>query len=58
MNTILERLHKNSKSFGLKISISKTKVMLVGDHPENAICNIGSVQLENDIFPICMLAEL
>ena len=48
MNTILERLHKNSKSFGLKISIPKTKDMLVPlHHPDNAICNIGSEQLEN-----------
>ena len=38
---------KEKKSFGLKISLPKTKVVLVVEHPHNAICNIGSVQLEN-----------
>ena len=46
MNTILDQLHINSRSFCLKINILKTKVMFIGNHPDNAVCNIDGQKLE------------
>ena len=43
INILLERL----QHFGLSINISKTKVMFIGNHAEEASCNINGVVLEN-----------
>ena len=47
MNILLERLRTQSEHFGLSINISKTKVMFIGNHAEEASCNINNVVLEN-----------
>ena len=47
MNILLERLRTQSEHFGLSINISKTKVMFIGNHAEEASCNINGVALEN-----------
>ena len=47
MNILLERLRTQSEHFGLSINISKTKVTLIGNHDEEASCNINAVVLEN-----------
>ena len=47
MNILLERLRNESEHFGLSINISKTKVMLIGNHTEEAFCDINGVVLEN-----------
>ncbi len=46
LNEILDRLHDNAALFGLKINIDKTKVMLLGNHANNVVPNIKSVQLD------------
>ena len=47
MNILLERLITQSEHFGLSTNISKTKVMFIGNHAEEASCNINGVVLEN-----------
>ena len=47
-NILLERLRTQSEHFGLSINISKTKVMFIGNHAEEASCNINGVVLENE----------
>ena len=46
MNILLERLRTQSQH-GLSINISKTKVMFIGNHPEETACNRNGVVLEN-----------
>ena len=46
-NILLERLRTQSEHFGLNLNISKTKVMFIGNHAEEASCNINGVILEN-----------
>ena len=47
LNILLERLRTQSEHFGLSINISKTKVMFIGIHAEEALCNINGIVLEN-----------
>ena len=47
MSILLERLRTQSEHFGLSINISKTKVMFIGNHAEEASCNINAVVLES-----------
>ena len=47
VKVLLERLRTQSEHFGLSINTSKTKVMFIGNHAEEASCNINGVVLEN-----------
>jgi len=46
MNEVLRNLKFHSEVFGLSINISKTKYMLIGNHPDELLCEINGEQLE------------
>ena len=46
LNDILRRLKQNSSEFGLNINMSKTKVMLIGEHDSNLIPTIDNESIE------------
>lgn len=46
MNEVLQNLQFHSQVFGLSINISKTKYMLIGNHPDGQFCEINGEQLE------------
>ena len=47
MNILLERLRTQSENFGLSISISKTKLIFIGNDAKEIACIINGVVLEN-----------
>ena len=46
LNQMLERIKKNSAEFGLSINMTKTEVMLIGNHDPDVIPNIDGAPIK------------